>query len=172
MHKPPSYVIYPFNTMQIYNSFTLNKSLYETLPSVEPTELSFQKKTQIDSNSVDSIDNLTNSNSTAVEMSLNCNENALSLNKVMKTLTTINDTTNTDVISVMNIKRNKCDKVVYENKNKNDKALYKVIHHCSYPGCNRKFTSSGWLKAHFGEHLNEIKKKRFNVLFDKLIHGY
>ena len=172
MHKPPSYFIYPFNTMPIYNSFTLNKSLYETHRPLEPTEFSFQKKTQNDSNSVDSIDNLTHSNSTTVEMSLNHNENVLGLNKVIKTLTTINETTTTDVISVINVKENKPKKVVNKQSMNNTKPLYKIIHHCSYPGCTRKFTSSGWLRAHFGEHLNEIKKKRFNVLFDKLIHGY
>ena len=167
MCKPPSYFIYPFNSTQMYNPFTMSKSLYEVHPSLEPTELSFQKKTQIDSISVDSNDNLTNSNSSVVD------DNVLGPNKVINTLSAINETTNKAVISVITVTKGKGEKVVYENKTllKNGKHLYKLIHHCPYPGCNRKFTSSGWLRAHFGEHLKEIKKKRFNVLFDKLIHG-
>ena len=39
------------------------------------------------------------------------------------------------------------------------------------PQCGRTFSSSGWLKAHFEEHLKELEKNNFNVLFDKFINS-
>ena len=60
-------------------------------------------------------------------------------------------------------------KDIYENnsiilKNKNK---YKLYHKCCYPGCNRTFTYSGWLKAHYKIHLKEIQESAYFRLFEK-----
>jgi hypothetical protein len=52
--------------------------------------------------------------------------------------------------------------ILLQNKNK-----YKLYHKCCYPGCNRTFTYSGWLKAHYKKHLNEIQKGAYCRLFEK-----
>lgn len=52
--------------------------------------------------------------------------------------------------------------IIYKNKNK-----YKLYHKCCYPGCNRTFTYSGWLKAHYKKHLKEIKESAYCKLFEK-----
>ena len=51
-----------------------------------------------------------------------------------------------------------------------DKMKYKLFHKCCYPGCNRTFSSSGWLKAHFKEHLKQIHNSQFSQLFKKFIN--
>ena len=52
-----------------------------------------------------------------------------------------------------------------------DKIKYKLFHKCCYPGCNRTFSSSGWLKAHFKEHLKQIHNSQFSQLFKKFIYN-
>ena len=51
------------------------------------------------------------------------------------------------------------------------KIKYKLFHKCCYPGCNRTFSSSGWLKAHFKEHLKQIHNSQFSLLFKKFIYS-
>jgi hypothetical protein len=60
---------------------------------------------------------------------------------------------------------------IYEHNSKIQKesTKYKLFHRCNFPGCNRTFASSGWLKSHFNEHMKEIKMNKFNVLFDEFI---
>ena len=60
-------------------------------------------------------------------------------------------------------------KDIYENNSKTyeDKTKYKIYHKCCYPHCGRTFSSAGWLKAHFEEHLKEISQSQFSKLFDK-----
>ena len=53
------------------------------------------------------------------------------------------------------------------NFNENNK--YKLFHKCCYPKCNRTFSSSGWLKAHFKEHLKQIHNSLFSKLFNRLV---
>ena len=48
---------------------------------------------------------------------------------------------------------------------------YRIFHRCNFPNCNRTFSSSGWLRAHFDEHFKEIKGHAFSILFDKYIKG-
>jgi hypothetical protein len=57
----------------------------------------------------------------------------------------------------------------YNSKILKEKTKYKIFHKCNYPGCARTFASSGWLRSHFQEHLKEIKKNKFNLLFDDFI---
>lgn len=42
----------------------------------------------------------------------------------------------------------------------------KIIHKCFFPGCNRTFLTSGWLKSHLAQHYNEISQSNFCKLFD------
>ena len=60
---------------------------------------------------------------------------------------------------------------IYETNsiNFNEKNKYKLFHKCCYPGCNRTFSSSGWLKAHFKNHLKQIHNSLFSKLFNKFI---
>lgn len=60
---------------------------------------------------------------------------------------------------------------VYEKNSEwlKEKNKYKLFHKCNYPRCNRTFASSGWLKAHFSSHIDEIKKDKFNILFEEII---
>ena len=51
----------------------------------------------------------------------------------------------------------------------NEKNKYKLYHKCCYPGCNRTFSSSGWLKAHLKEHLKQIHNSKYCKLFEKYI---
>ena len=50
-----------------------------------------------------------------------------------------------------------------------EKNKYKLYHKCCYPGCNRTFSSSGWLKAHLKEHLKQIHNSKYCKLFEKYI---
>ena len=50
------------------------------------------------------------------------------------------------------------------------KTKYKLFHKCCFPGCNRTFSSSGWLKAHFKEHLKQLRNSKFSILFNKFIY--
>lgn len=60
---------------------------------------------------------------------------------------------------------------IYEHNSKQTKKIhqYKMFHKCNFPHCNRTFLSSGWLKAHFDEHLKEMNNAPFNILFDLYI---
>ena len=51
------------------------------------------------------------------------------------------------------------------------KTKYKLFHKCCYPGCNRTFSSFGWLKAHLKEHLKQIHNSHFSLLFKRFIYN-
>lgn len=59
---------------------------------------------------------------------------------------------------------------IYEKNSKwlKEKNKHKIFHRCNYPRCNRTFASSGWLRAHFNSHLEEIRKEKFSTLFDQV----
>ena len=61
---------------------------------------------------------------------------------------------------------------IYEFNSKDylEKVKYKLFHKCCFPNCGRTFSSSGWLKAHFEEHIKDLKKNSFNILFEKFIN--
>ena len=63
---------------------------------------------------------------------------------------------------------------VYEENSQQfkEKIKYKIFHKCNYPSCGRTFASAGWLKSHFQEHLKEIKKNKFNILFENFLVNY
>ena len=60
---------------------------------------------------------------------------------------------------------------IYEFNSKDylEKVKYKLFHKCCFPNCGRTFSSSGWLKAHFEEHIKDLKKNKFNILFEKFL---
>ena len=62
---------------------------------------------------------------------------------------------------------------IYEFNSKDylEKVKYKLFHKCCFPHCGRTFSSSGWLKAHFEEHIKDLKKNSFNILFEKFIRN-
>ena len=62
---------------------------------------------------------------------------------------------------------------IYEINSKDylEKVKYKLFHKCCFPNCGRTFSSSGWLKAHFEEHMKDLKKNSFNILFEKYIRN-
>ena len=62
---------------------------------------------------------------------------------------------------------------IYETNSKDylEKVKYKLFHKCCFPHCGRTFSSSGWLKAHFEEHMKDLKKNSFNILFEKFIRN-
>ena len=62
---------------------------------------------------------------------------------------------------------------IYETNSKDylEKVKYKLFHKCCFPHCGRTFSSSGWLKAHFEEHMKDLNKNSFNILFEKFIRN-
>ena len=78
---------------------------------------------------------------------------------------------NSVINSYNSINQSKFSKVVDINSlNNQGKHKYKLFHKCCFPGCNRTFSSSGWLKAHFKEHLKQLEKSKFSVLFKRFIY--
>ena len=60
---------------------------------------------------------------------------------------------------------------LYENNSINleEKNKYKLFHKCCYPGCERTFSSSGWLKAHLDQHLKKIHNSKYCKLFENYL---
>ena len=76
------------------------------------------------------------------------------------------------LINSYNMKNNSKFSKVCDINSLNDKGKlkYKLFHKCCFPGCNRTFSSSGWLKAHFKDHLKQLEKSKFSELFKKFIY--
>ena len=53
--------------------------------------------------------------------------------------------------------------------NLEEKNKFKLFHKCCYPGCNRTFSSSGWLKAHLDKHLKKIHNGKYSKLFETIL---
>ena len=53
--------------------------------------------------------------------------------------------------------------------NLEEKNKYKLFHKCCYPGCERTFSSSGWLKAHLDQHLKKIHDSKYCKLFENYL---
>ena len=60
---------------------------------------------------------------------------------------------------------------LYENNSINleEKNKFKLFHKCCYPGCNRTFSSSGWLKSHLDKHLKKIHDSKYCKLFENYL---
>lgn len=69
--------------------------------------------------------------------------------------------------------KSKFFKIYEENSEKlKEKTKLKTFHRCNFPNCHRTFASSGWLKSHFKEHLNDLEKDEFNAMFEDLLRRY
>jgi hypothetical protein len=82
-----------------------------------------------------------------------------------------NNNNNKNIIKAYKSKHKIKYSKIYEKNSELNKQQnkYKMFHKCNFPNCGRTFSSSGWLKSHFNEHLKLIKKNKFNILFEKYI---
>ena len=66
--------------------------------------------------------------------------------------------------------KKKYNKLYEKNSiNLEEKNKFKLFHKCCYPGCNRTFSSSGWLKAHLDKHLKQIHNSKYCKLFENYL---
>jgi len=108
-----------------------------------------------------------------LEIFKNCSSSQM--NQLKKMFNTINSTPENKVI--VKAYRSKLKSKFYEIYEKNsekvqEKIKYKIFHKCNFPSCGRTFASAGWLRSHFKEHLKEIKKNKFNILFENLMLNF
>ena len=82
-----------------------------------------------------------------------------------------NNNNNKNIIKAYKSKHKIKYSKIYEKNSELNKQQnkYKMFHKCNFPNCGRTFSSSGWLKSHFNEHLKLLKKNKFNILFEKYI---
>jgi hypothetical protein len=105
-----------------------------------------------------------------LEIFKNCSSSQM--NQLKRMFTTMNSSNESQII--VKAYRSKLKSKFYEIYEKNSQKLqekikYKIFHKCNFPSCGRTFASAGWLKSHFKEHLMEIKKNKFNILFENMI---
>ena len=66
--------------------------------------------------------------------------------------------------------KKKYNKLYEKNSiNLKEKNKFKLFHKCCYPGCNRTFSSSGWLRAHLDKHLKQIHNSKYCKLFENYL---
>ena len=87
-----------------------------------------------------------------------------------------NSSSNNKIFNIHKINKTKtCTQILSANGNNNNnnykqvKLPPKMVHKCTFPSCDRIFSSSRWLRAHFNDHLKQMKTKNFNILFEKFI---
>ena len=68
-----------------------------------------------------------------------------------------------------NLKKKYCKLYEINSINLEEKNKYKLFHKCCYPGCNRTFSSSGWLKSHLDKHLKKIQNSKYCKLFENYL---
>ena len=67
------------------------------------------------------------------------------------------------------LKRKFYDLYVENSEKYSELNKHRVFHKCSFPGCVRTFSSSGWLKSHLNDHIVEMKNNRFNIRFNEFL---
>lgn len=102
----------------------------------------------------------------------NCSENQMNqLNRIFREMNSTKD----EKVLVKAYKSKLKTKFyeIYEANSQQfkEKIKYKIFHKCNYPSCGRTFASSGWLRSHFNEHLSEIKKNKFSILFENFLEN-
>ena len=127
-----------------------SKKLYE-----KENEESFLNSTKKTDNELNKLDNLYNPQMHFEYLSNNLNSE--------------NDST--QMVKAYKSKHKKKYIKIYEanSKNFNKDNKNKLFHKCSFPGCNRTFSSSGWLKAHLKIHLKQIHNSLFCKLFRNIV---
>ena len=93
--------------------------------------------------------------------------------KVGKSKNSLNDSieSNNFYITSYKSKYKIKNKILYEQNSFDVKKRNKdkLFHKCCYPGCNRTFSSSGWLRTHYSEHLQVIHSSAYCRLFSKYL---
>jgi len=100
--------------------------------------------------------------------------NYCQLEKLQKIVSEMNSSTKEKIIvkAYKSKMKSKFSRIYETNSNLNaEKTKYKIFHKCKFPNCSRTFASSGWLKSHFAEHLEELAKNKFNEDFEKLLRS-
>lgn len=98
------------------------------------------------------------------------NEQQRNLTRILSKINNSNKNVSKVIKAYHSKLKTKFYKIYEENSiNFQKRVKYKLFHKCSFPHCGRTFSSSGWLRAHFNEHLKKMEANPFNVLFDKFI---
>ena len=153
---------FDFSIFQIFNLTQQSQTTQHSNQSTSNTQLSAFKKiiihncsnTNVNSNSSISlipVKTILSDNSDNSAGSSNSNNKIFNIHKIYKTKT--------------------CTQILNGNNNnyKQVKLPPKMVHKCTFPSCDRIFSSSRWLRAHFNDHLKQMKTKNFNILFEKFI---
>jgi hypothetical protein len=101
----------------------------------------------------------------------NCSEDQLS--NLKNIFSKMNEETDKVIVKAYKSKLKTKFYEIYEQNSQSmkEKIKHKIFHKCNFPNCRRTFASSGWLRSHFNEHLMELKKNKFNILFDQFIES-
>ena len=129
----------------------------------------------IGNNNINNINNSNNINNNNICINNNFDNNLFNNNNnnffnIIDNNNNINNN-NKNIIKAYKSKHKIKYSKIYEKNSELNKQQnkYKMFHKCNFPNCGRTFSSSGWLKSHFNEHLKLIKKNKFNILFEKYI---
>jgi hypothetical protein len=142
-----------------YSSSYINKE--SNLFGSEP--LNNSKKSHVDSANRNSIE-------ANLKIFENCSQSQI--NQLKEIFAKMNEPQETKII--VKAYRSKLKSKFYQIYEENsqefrEKIKHKIFHKCNFPSCGRTFASAGWLKSHFNEHMKEIKKNKFNILFENLL---
>jgi len=128
----------------------------------------------IGNNNINNINNNCINNNNNFDNNLFNNNNNINNNNFFNIIDNNNNNNNNNNKNIIKAYKSK-HKIkyskIYEKNSELNKQQnkYKMFHKCNFPNCGRTFSSSGWLKSHFNEHLKLIKKNKFNILFEKYI---
>ena len=125
----------------------------------------------IGNNNINNINNNCINNNNNFDNNLFNNNNNINNNNFFNIIDNNNNNNNKNIIKAYKSKHKIKYSKIYEKNSELNKQQnkYKMFHKCNFPNCGRTFSSSGWLKSHFNEHLKLIKKNKFNILFEKYI---
>ena len=127
----------------------------------------------IGNNNINNINNNCINNNNNFDNNLFNNNNNINNNNFFNIIDNNNNNNNNNknIIKAYKSKHKIKYSKIYEKNSELNKQQnkYKMFHKCNFPNCGRTFSSSGWLKSHFNEHLKLIKKNKFNILFEKYI---
>jgi hypothetical protein len=128
---------------------------------VKGQEQNYEQGSHIESEEISNIDLFKNCS--------NCQ-----INKLKRLVSEINSPEEKVIVKAYKSKLKSKFFQIYEVNSKEfkEKIKHKIFHKCSFPSCGRTFASAGWLKSHFNEHLKELKKNKFNILFENFLNNY
>ena len=104
---------------------------------------------------------------------ISCSNFVDDIEKVGKAKNTENDSKERNNFYIKSYKsKYKIQKKIQYEKNSFDVKIRnknKIFHKCCYPGCNRTFSTSGWLRTHYNVHLQDIHSSAYCRLFAKYL---